>query len=199
MMEELAMKGYQCLQINEYRYEEYSLVAIREQDIMLIKEWRNAQIAILRQKELLNDEGQRRYFKQVIWPSFELDKPEQLLFSFLKNNELIGYGGIVHTNWIDKRGEVSFLVDPIRANDPAIYHQDYLTYLRLLKQVAYLGLQFNRLFAETFDIRPRHIGILEEAGFRLEGRMKQHVYIDGRFVDSLIHGHLKEYDGDVDQ
>ncbi len=188
------MRYYKCLTQNHYSYNDYQLLPIRKQDIMLIKDWRNAQIDVLRQKEPLTEQGQREYFEKIIWPSLAEERPLQVLFSFLKKDTCIGYGGIVHINWEDKRGEVSFLLNPERVGDQRVYREDFLVYLRLLKEVAYGDLGFHRLTGETFDIRPFHVAILEEAGFCLEGRMKRHVYLNGAYLDSLIHGHLKEYD-----
>lgn len=188
------MKYYKCLCENVYTCNNYTLLPIREQDIMHIKDWRNAQIAVLRQKEPLTEEGQKRYFETAVWPTFMMDRPPQILFSFLKNSVCIGYGGLVHINWEDRRGEVSFLLNPERVENKKVYREDFLAYLRLLKEVAYNDLQFNRLTGETYDLRPYHVSIMEEAGFRLEGRMKRHIYHNGIYVDSLIHGHLPEYD-----
>jgi RimJ/RimL family protein N-acetyltransferase len=56
-------------------------------------------------------------------------------------------------------------------------------------------LDLNRLFLETYDVRKKHIQIIEDSGFVLEGRLKQHVIINGAFIDSLIHGMVKsDYD-----
>jgi hypothetical protein len=42
---------------------------------------------------------------------FQLQKPNQILFSFLEENKCIGYGGLVHINWNDINGEISFIID----------------------------------------------------------------------------------------
>lgn len=188
------MRSYKCLKTNQYSLDSYVLLPVRKEDIMLIRDWRNAQLTVLRQQQPLTEAAQYHYFATVIWPTFEQKQPAQLLFSLLRDNYCIGYGGIVHISWEDRRGEVSFLLNPVRVADARIYRQDFLAFLYLIKQAAYHGLGLNRLFTETFDIRPLHISILEEAGFRHEGRMKQHIMVDGAFVDSVLHGHLKEYD-----
>ncbi len=193
------MGSYKCLDSDQYSLGKYMLIPVREQDVMLIKDWRNSQLDVLRQKKPLTETMQRHYFETVIWPSFELQQPQQLLFSFLKQDICIGYGGIVHINWEDQRGEVSFLLNSERVANSDVYRQDFLSFLSLVKQVAYKGLGFNRLFTETFDNRSFHISILEEAGFRREGRMKQHIYLNGAFTDSILHGHLRGYDYSVDQ
>ena len=185
------MKTYRPLPQAEYHWHSYQLVPIRYEDQEPIRAWRNAQLEVLRQAEPLTTEQQEAYFQRVVLPLFEQEQPGQLLFSLLHNNELIAYGGLVHLSWPDGRAEVSFLVDPTRAADPATYRQDFRAYLRLLGQVAFEGLKFNRLFTETYDIRPAHVAILEEAGFRLEGRLRQHVQLKpGTFADSLMHGQL---------
>ena len=185
------MKTYRPLPQAEYRWQNYQLVPIRYEDREPIRAWRNAQLEVLRQAEPLTIEQQEAYFQRIVLPLFEQEQPGQLLFSLLHNNELVAYGGLVHLSWADGRAEVSFLVDPTRAADPATYRQDFRAYLRLLGQVAFEGLKFNRLFTETYDIRPAHVAILEEAGFRLEGRLRQHVQLKpGTFADSLMHGQL---------
>ena len=62
-----------------------------------------------------------------------------------------------------------------------------------MKRVAFDDLGFNRLFTETYAFRHEHISLLEKNGFRFEGKMKQHTMINGTFVDSLLHGYLREY------
>ena len=182
---------YRPLPQAEFRHENYRLVPIRYEDREPIRAWRNAQLEVLRQAEPLSAEQQDGYFQRVVLPLFEQEKPGQLLFSLLHHGELVAYGGLVHISWSDARAEVSFLVDPTRAADAATYRQDFRAHLRLLGQVAFEGLKFNRLFTETYDIRPAHVALLEEAGFRLEGRLRQHVQLTpGTFADSLMHGQL---------
>ncbi len=183
---------YNCLKLNSYNLGSYCIVALRESDIYKIKEWRNGQIDILRQAQPLTDADQQKYYNDVIAPSFKDPFPKQILFSFLKNDELIGYGGIVHIAWNDKRGEISFLLNANRTRDAAVYKNDFHFFLQLIKRVAFEDIKLNRIYTETFDIRPLHISVLEENGFAFEGRMKQHVFIYDQFFDSLIHGCLYE-------
>lgn len=183
--------SYRPLPAADYCWNDYRLVPIRYEDREPIRAWRNAQLQVLRQAEPLTAAQQDAYFQRVVLPLFEQEQPGQLLFSLLHGGELIAYGGLVHIAWADGRAEVSFLVEPTRAADAATYRQDFRAHLRLLGQVAFEGLKFNRLFTETYDIRPAHVAILEEAGFQLEGRLRQHVRLaPDTFADSLMHGQL---------
>ena len=106
---------------------------------------------------------------------------------YFKDN-LIGYGGLVHISWEDKRAEVSFLLNPERMENFELYKKDFTHYLSLIKNLSLKQLKLNKLFSETYAFRERHISILEEAGFKKEGIMKEHIILNGRPIDSIIHG-----------
>ena len=186
------MRTYNCLSKQEFELNDYRISPITDDNILSIMKWRNEQMHILRQNEILTEEKQIRYFEKHIWPTMLENNPNQILFGLYYKNEFVGYGGLVHISWMDKRAEVSFLVNTERLNKDVVYQSDMINYLNLIKGVAFKVLNFNRLFTETYDVRPLHISILEKCGFILEGRMKQHVFIDNKYIDSLIHGCLKE-------
>jgi hypothetical protein len=181
---------YKCLKENILEQDNYHIEPLRQEDMMKIKEYRNKQMDVLRQKQPLTDEGQVLYYQKVVIPLFEVEEPKQLLFSYFYNKELIGYGGLTNIDWEAKRAEVSFLVNPNRVKNNQLYEKDFQYFLNFLKRIAKQQLKFNRLFTETYDIRPFHVGILEANGFEFEGRMRQHVVIKNEFVDSLLHGCL---------
>lgn len=179
---------YACLKSQLFTSDSYQILPIRYSDIFLIKQWRNEQIDILRQNVLLTDTMQEAYFTHTIQPGFAEEKPQQILFSYLKDSSLIGYGGLVHIDWTGRQAEVSFLVDTQRAQNPSVYESDFSHFITLIKKVAFHDLLFSRLYTETFDVRPQHIAILERAGFHLEQRLKKRITIDDKLVDALIHG-----------
>lgn len=180
------------LKKTEFSYRDYSIVPLREQDILSIKDWRNAQLDVLRQKRELTNEDQEQYYHKIVQPTFTHPAPLQILFSYLLNGECIGYGGITNIDWDSKRVELSFLLDNNRVTDNEVYEKEFSIFITLIKQLVFDELQFNRIYTETYDIRSFHISILEKNGFVFEGRMRQHIMIDGVFVDSLLHGFTKE-------
>lgn len=179
---------YACLNHQQFVSKEgYSLVPVREQDVENIRIWRNAQINVLRQKTPLTPQQQTQYFQEKIFPSFSQKQPPQILFSLLKDNECIGYGGLVHIDWESKRGEVSFLLDPKYSSSLA---KIFSSFLQLLFTVAFEHLKFHRIFAETYALRAELIPLFEKEGFVIEGRMREHVYKAGEWHDSIILGIL---------
>jgi RimJ/RimL family protein N-acetyltransferase len=183
--------NYKCLTNNNFNFNEFSLESIRAVDIESIRNWRNAQLDVLRQDKIITKEEQIKYFNDHIWPETIKNEPRNILFSFFRNDDLIGYGGLVHISWKDLRAEISFLINPENLSDED-YCLFFSSFLTLIKSVAFDYLKFNRLFTETFNIRQFHISILESNGFIREGVLKEHVIINGKYVDSIFHGCLNK-------
>ena len=185
--------AYLCLPKQQFALDDYALRPLQRGDMEAIRCWRNEQIEVLRQDRPLTQEDQERYYREVVSPLFAEKQPPQLLFGYLLRGALIGYGGLVYVSWHDRRAEVSFLVDSVRAGELPMYRQDFAAFLELVKQVAFDALDLNRIFAETFDFRGDHIAVLEQAGFVKEGVMKEHIRLDDGFGDSVLHGYLRAY------
>lgn len=182
---------YKALDVNIFSRYNYTLAPIREEDMELIRVWRNTQMDVLRQKNEISKEEQNRYFHKIIKPLFTKQHPPQLLFSFFENSKLIGYGGLVNISWIDKRAEMSYLAETQRAKNNLQYENDMINFIFMIKQLCFYELNFNRLFTETYEFRKYHISILEKADFHKEGRMRQHIYLKGKYYDSILHSILK--------
>ncbi len=166
--------------------ERHQYVELRHADIQRLRDWRNRQLDVLRQKTPLSEEEQERWFEEVVLPTHGADRPRFLLVSILEDGKrFIGYGGLTNVDWDHARAEVSFLLDPERADDPELYERDFATFLEFLKEWAFRTLGLHRLYTETYDHRAHHITILEEAGFELEGTLRDHVRRpDGRWQSS---------------
>jgi len=175
-----------------FREEKYSIKSICEDDIETIRIWRNEQKIVLRQSNHISRAAQVDYFNASIWPSMILDKPNNLLMSFFLEDSLIGYGGLVHIDWLNSRGEVSFLVDTTIAQSIEKYRECHAAFLALLSELAFEDLGLNKIYTVTWDIRGKHIKNLETAGFCLDGVLREHVSIDGKHHDALIHSILKD-------
>lgn len=172
-----------------------SLAAVQPRHIEAIRLWRNAQMDVLRQSRPIGADEQADYYGRHIWPDKARPEPANILLIVEEEGVPVGYGGLVHIAWEHRRAEISFLVKPEIAADPAGYRRCFLGFLGLAQRLAFDQLELDRLFTETYATRDRHISVLEEAGFRREGTMRHHVRIDGRPVDSIIHGCVTDRDG----
>ncbi|MBK8827806.1 MAG: GNAT family N-acetyltransferase, partial [Saprospiraceae bacterium] len=84
--------------------------------------WRNEQMYHLRQSKLLTVDDQERYFTNVVAHLFDKEQPDQILFSYIEGDVCIGYGGLVHINWIDKNAELSFIMDTKLESNHFAFH-----------------------------------------------------------------------------
>jgi len=180
-------KKYSFLANNKFCLDEYCLVPFMEQEMELIRKWRNEQIDYLRQNKPLTKDEQSKYYHQVIKKSFYEKKPEMILFSFILKNSCIGYGGFVHIDWNLKKAELSFVLDTNRTEKLETYKKEFSIFLKIILNIGFKQILFHKIFTETFDIRPNTILVLEKAGFVLENRLSSKNYINGSYVDSLFH------------
>lgn len=185
------MRKYERLPQFEITHGAYRIQPVQDEHIEPIRRWRNQQMDVLRQERAIEKDEQETYFSQSIWPQMAVKQPAQILVTLLKNELPIAYGGFVHASWTHRRAELSFLADPKIARSERQYSEALNNYLTLIRVAGFERLPFNRLYLETYAIRTAHIAMLEANGFRHEGTMREHVVVDGKSVDSLIHSCLR--------
>jgi RimJ/RimL family protein N-acetyltransferase len=184
------MSEYIVLRTQIYNSGNFSLVPIRFEDRYEIMKWRNEQIYHLRQNKPLTKEVQDSYFENEIAKLFDQEKPNQLLFSFLENGDCIGYGGLVHINWIDQNAEISFIMQT--EVEQTRFAQIWSEYLSLIEKVAFDDLGFHKIYTYAFDLRPHLYPVLKDQKFSEDLRLKEHCINDGVFIDVVIHSKLNE-------
>jgi RimJ/RimL family protein N-acetyltransferase len=174
----------------------YEVSSIKMDDSIPIMRWRNEQISSLRQSKPLTEKEQLAYFEETVRPQFSQEKPEQVLLRFTHEDKLIGYGGLVHLNWEDARGEVSFLLEPERAKDRNLYERECKLFMNLLMKCAFLTLNLNKISTEAYSHRGFHVRALESSGFTREGILREQTQVRGKWTDAVIASCLKsEYLG----
>lgn len=179
------MPKYICLQHQEQHLGDYSIVPLRYEDRFSIMKWRNEQIYHLRQAGPLTEDDQQRYFDNVVSNLYDNPKPDQILFSYLEKGVCIGYGGLVHINWIDRNGEISFIMDTqLEAEHFAEHWSNYLT---MLKAVAFDDLGMHKIYTYAFDLRPHLYTMLEANGYKREATLKEHCLFNGEYKDVVLH------------
>jgi len=185
------MASYHCLKRQEYILGDYSLVPLRYEDRFDIMNWRNEQIYHLRQARPLTEEDQQFYFDNVVAKLFDQPKPDQILFSFLEKGRCVGYGGLVHINWIDRNAEISFLMDTgLEVKHFAEYWSIYLT---MLKELSFADLDLHKVYTYAFDLRPHLYAVLEANGFVREATLKEHCLFEGLYKDVVIHAYVNDH------
>lgn len=179
------MPNYLCLQQQEQHLGDFSLVPIRYEDRFIIMKWRNEQIYHLRQSHLLTEEDQQKYFDNVVANLYDNPKPDQILFSYLEKSKCVGYGGLVHINWIDRNAEISFIMDT--GLEKKYFSEHWSNYLAMLKRVAFSDLNLHKIYTYAFDLRPHLYDVLEANGFIREATLKEHCLFQEKYKDVVLH------------
>lgn len=105
-----------------------------------------------------------------------------------KDGNIIGSIGL---NWVNYWSRVAWLGAWI--GEPDYWGGGYGTdALLLLVDYAFRWLDMRRLCLGTMDINERAQRNVEKAGFRLEARERQVALVNGRWVDGLEYGMLRE-------
>lgn len=169
-----------------------SVQAVQEYHIEDIRQWRNAQMNILRQSTLITPDEQKNYFQKHIWTDMPSLHPKNILLAYMEDDHFIGYGGLVHIAWEHLRAEVSFLLSNNLAGTAEDFQQYFPTFLQLMKILAFEDLKLERLCTETYSIRPEYISVLENSGFEREGILTNHIRIKNKPFNSFIHGCVKK-------
>lgn len=187
------MPNYKCLKQQEYTLGDYSIVPLRYEDKFSIMKWRNEQIYHLRQARQLTEDDQQRYFDNVVAKLYDNPNPDQILFSYLEKDVCVGYGGLVHINWIDCNAEISFIMDTQLEKEHFAEH--WSNYLTMLKDLAFNDLGLHKIYTYAFDLRPHLYTMLEANGFYREATLKEHCFFEGKYKDVVIHSFVnQQYD-----
>ncbi len=184
------MTKYKVLNKNIFSKSKFKIIPIRFEDRFDIMNWRNEQIYHLRQDKPLTFQDQDFYFENIVSKLFNQDEPNQILFSYLKNDLCIGYGGLVHINWIDKNAEISFVIKTEEQQNNFEHH--WSCYLELIEKVAFEELNLHKLFVYAFDLRPHLYLAIEKSGYKKEATLKEHCFFEGKYIDVVIHSKINE-------
>ncbi len=182
---------YRAIGPDSFHHGDYHIESVQRSDAEEIRKWRNEQISALRQGKPITKEEQSAYFGELIRLDFPMSQPEKILVRFLYKDYLIGYGGIVHIDWHNLRGEVSFLLETSRTVHHAKYKDELFTFFELIKVVAFEALKLNKLTCEAYAHRQYHVEAIELAGFTREGILRQQTKINGVWIDAVVSSCLR--------
>ena len=161
------------------------------EDLFTIKNWRNEKMDVLRQKKTLTDNDQVAYWKTVS------SSDHTKLFSIKQNGVLIGYFGLVHIDYENKHAEISFLMDPKFPENTDRYAELFSKAISYACRTGFESLGLHKIFTETYAFREGHIEIISENRFTQDGVLRDHIYLNEKYYDSIIQSKLKrEYEKD---
>jgi RimJ/RimL family protein N-acetyltransferase len=112
--------------------------------------------------------------------------PDTITFGIESNGEIIGEVALKSIRWYNRKAELSLFIKPDfqgRKIGPDV--------LVNVMKYAFHTLNFHRLEAEIIDYNDRSLKLVESLNFKMEGRLRQAKYYEGKYYDILRYGILK--------
>lgn len=120
----------------------------------------------------------------------KLEPAEQPLAIEVKTDidwELVGNCSIQKIDWIARCAEVGIFI-----GNKAYWGKGFGSEaMKLLLQFGFNRLNLNRIYLHVFETNPRAIRSYEKVGFKHEGRLRQDLFKNGKYIDVLIMGILR--------
>ena len=163
-----------------------TLAPLKKEHMEQIRLWRNEQLSILRQKSPLSQESQQLYWEKTLSPNALEKHPPLILFSIIQGDYFLGYTGLTHIDWTNKRAEISFLIDTKIPEENNLFQIIFSSILEALEKLAFHELGLDKLIAEVFAFRKPVIALLKQACFIKEGYLFHHIHKGDKVFDSFI-------------
>jgi len=124
------------------------------------------------------------------WFDSQSIKKDSFIFGIrlIEKNQLIGSCQLHSIHPIHKSAELQ-----IRIGEPSYRRLGYGTQaLKLLLYFAFYDLNLNRIFLQVFQDNIAALKVYSKIGFLKEGVLRQSAYIDGKYIDVIIMGLLRD-------
>ena len=159
--------------------------AINKDSIQQLMEWRNKPELrkYFREYREISDSMQESWYKNRV-----LNNDKQVDFEIhdIESKKLIGHCGLSYINWVNRTAELAIYIGDTNFRNGG-YGKDSLS---LLMEYGFNTLNLNRVWCEVFSNNAA-IEVYRKFGFVDEGKLRQHHYDDGQYIDCFILGLLK--------
>ena len=159
-------------------------------DVVALARWRNESSEWFFSSLPLAKSEQRGWYERYLADASErmfVMESHLTLHEGVDSVKVVGALGLVHIDRLHQRAELGRVV--MDKDETGRGHAT--TAIRLLTKLAFDGLNLQRLYTEVLADNEAAIGLYQRCGFAKEGRLRRHVWKDGRFQDVLIMGHLR--------
>lgn len=133
-----------------------------------------------RQFTLIDGREQERWGEKIS------TDPTIKMFGVWVSHDGVGVCGLTSIDRVNQTAEFSLYIAPEFQNKH--YGEDAL---RTLCRHGFRDHNLNRIWGEVFDGNPA-MTMFEKVGFKREGVLKQHYFRDGKFIDAIRIGLLRE-------
>ena len=168
------------------RGEHVGLRAIEPGDLETLRAWRNRpeMRQFYREFKEFGPDKQRAWYDAKV-----VNDPSTLMFAIvdLENDELIGASGLCFIDWVNRNCDLSLYI-----GRDELYIDDRFApdAARATLRYGFEVLGIHRVWVEIYEYDTAKQTWLEDLGFSLDGRFREHHFHDGKWHDSLFYSLL---------
>jgi len=160
------------------------LRAVEKEDLKQLRDWRNEPEI----KKFTREYIELSMQNQMQWlESLAKDKNTIMFAVETKKGKLIGCTGLTYIDWKNRGAEVSIYIGEKRYKGRG-YGTDTL---KTLMDYGFRELNMHMLFGEIFEYNKANIGLFEKCGFKRDGVLRQRLYRDDKYWNSIFYSILK--------
>lgn len=114
-----------------------------------------------------------------------VESDESVNFLVCADGDPVGTAWLFAEDGVHGRGEIGYwIAEPDRGRGYATAAAE------LMVEYGVAERRLRKLFARVFEGNEASARVLEKVGFRQEGRLREHYYVDGEYLDATLYGYL---------
>jgi diamine N-acetyltransferase len=159
------------------------LRAIEKEDLPIFVTWLNdpevrRNLQLFQPLSLAQEE---EWFKGILQQPLE-EQPLMIEVKTAEGWQSVGNVGLLKISNTDRAAEIGIVI-----GEKIFWGQGYGTEaMRLMLKHGFKELNLNRIYLRVYETNLRGIRSYEKAGFKLEGRLRQDRFMDGKYIDVLL-------------
>jgi RimJ/RimL family protein N-acetyltransferase len=158
------------------------LRSLEKEDLIMLRNWRN----LPQFRKNFREHRELNLYNQEIWYDKTMRSPNDFMFVIvdLENNEPIGACGLLYTNWIIRSSDFSFYIGKDELYIDEKYAKDAA---EVLINYGFKDLNLNKIWMELYEYDYLKLNLFQnDLKFKLDGRLRQNAFHDGKYWDSFI-------------
>jgi RimJ/RimL family protein N-acetyltransferase len=160
------------------------LRAVEPDDLPVLQDWRNdpENRKYFREWRELNFQHQMDWFNNHV-----MSDASPIMFAIVSKDEglLLGCCGLTYIDWVHRSSEVSIYLGKGYLDDVVAPEA-----LDLMVNYAFNDLGLHRLFIRVYDYDEKRHVLARNAGFALEGRLRDSHFCMGGYHDECVYGYI---------
>lgn len=159
------------------------LRSVETTDLEILRDWRNNPSF----RKNFRESRELNMFNQQAWLEKTNKSPNDFMFVFerLKDGVLLGAGGLLYINWINRAADFSFYIGFENLYIDNLGYSDEAT--SLLLNYGFCNLNLNKIWMELYEFDKMKLDFFtNKFNFKVDGCLRENCFEEGKYWNSYI-------------